>query len=304
MTEDQGRNNRQLVMLEQMLVTRRTDHELSPNVVAHLKRSAILWNELFRSFTPMPVKITLSCVRNLESVDALPPDDGEFLFIMMELKDLDTKMLSYVDRKSIATLLDLLLGNSEISNTQNSDKPITNVEKKIVNFIAQELINILTYDGGDLSHLDINIKSLITKLPILITEGELGRCFEIDFSIRLDEDEVLIHLLIPEQVFNTENLLVDQQLIDERESQKHIWSQRLKAEISRATVKLDAVLDERSIAFAELLRLRVGEILPLNATTQDRIRVVSNGKPVMHGSLGKANGVYTLRVEGIDGDSN
>lgn len=290
-------------MLEQMLIKRRTDHELSPNIIAHLQKSAIFLNELFRSYTQLPLKIIFKNARNIASVDALPPDDGETLFMLMEIKGLETKMISYIDRNSIAFLLDLLLGSSEITAAPDAKK-ITNIEKNIAKFATQELIHILTDDKGDLNHLRISIKSLITKLPILITEGEIGQCFEIAYTIRIDDKEANVNLLIPEQAFDAQSVRPSRQLINEHERQKHLWNQRLKAEISRAAIKLDAVLDEKSIAFAELLRLQVGQVLPLNTTTQDRISVISNGKPVMQCSLGKASGYYTLRVESVHSDSD
>lgn len=303
MSADQEQPKNQLVMLEQMLIKRRTDHELSPNIIAHLQKSAIFLNELFRSYTQLPLKIIFKNARNIASVDALPPDDGETLFMLMEIKGLETKMISYIDRNSIAFLLDLLLGSSEITAAPDAKK-ITNIEKNIAKFATQELIHILTDDKGDLNHLRISIKSLITKLPILITEGEIGQCFEIAYTIRIDDKEANVNLLIPEQAFDAQSVRPSRQLINEHERQKHLWNQRLKAEISRAAIKLDAVLDEKSIAFAELLRLQVGQVLPLNTTTQDRISVISNGKPVMQCSLGKASGYYTLRVESVHSDSD
>ena len=303
MSEDQERAKNQLVMLEQMLIKRRTDHELSPNVVAHLEKSAIFLNELFRSYTQLPLKIILKNIRNIASVEALPPDDGETLFLSMEIRGLETKMLSYIDRNSIAFLLDLLLGNSDITDA-SSTKKITSIEKNLTEFTVQELIKIITSERGDLNHLRINIKSLITELPILITEGELGQCFEITYTIRVAEKEANVSLLMPELAFDAQSVRPNKQFINEHEHQRLLWNQRLKAELCRAAIRLDAVLDEKSLAFAELLRLQVGQVLPLNATTQDRISVVSNGKPLMQCSLGKANGFYTLRIESIHDDGN
>jgi flagellar motor switch protein FliM len=303
MSEDQERSKNQLVMLEQMLVKQRTDHQLSPNIIAHLQKSAIFLNELFRGYTQLPLRIILKDVRNIASVEALPPDDGGTLFMLMDIKGLETKMISYVNRDTIAFLLDLLLGNNGITEPPASKK-ITTIEKKLAKFTVQELIKIITDEKSDLNYLKISVNDLITKLPILIAEGELGQCFEITYAIRIDEKEAYLNLLMPEQAFDVQRVRPNRQLINEHERQKLLWNQRLKAEISRAAIRLDAVLDEKSIAFAELLRLQVGQVLPLNATTQDRISVVSNGKSVMQCSLGKANGYYTLRVECVHDDSN
>jgi flagellar motor switch protein FliM len=74
------------------------------------------------------------------------------------------------------------------------------------------------------------------------------------------------------------------------------WSQKIQGEVSRANVDLVAVLDEQELSLADVAGFSVGRVLALNATPNGSVRVECNGEPLINCEIGKANGVYALRV--------
>jgi flagellar motor switch protein FliM len=61
-------------------------------------------------------------------------------------------------------------------------------------------------------------------------------------------------------------------------------------------VELVAVLDEQETSLAEVARFAVGHMLHLRATPDGLVSVECNGERLINCHIGKANGVYTLRV--------
>jgi flagellar motor switch protein FliM len=74
------------------------------------------------------------------------------------------------------------------------------------------------------------------------------------------------------------------------------WSQKIQSEVTRANVELVAVLDEQEISLADVACFGVGHMLQLSANPDSLVSVECNGERLINCHLGKANGVYTLRV--------
>ncbi|MBX2806934.1 MAG: FliM/FliN family flagellar motor switch protein [Hyphomicrobiales bacterium] len=296
MSKDQDEAKNQLALLEELLITRRPAKKLDETIVAHLGKCAILWNEIFRNYTQLPIKIALDKVENVSSVDALPPDNGDNLFIIMGFKNVEAKMIAYIDRRNIGVLNDLFFGNETIGEAVDG-RPITNLQKNIAQFTTQELLRIISDKNGELSHLTTQTQMITTKLPLLIAEGELGQCFHISYAVNVSGEVVNLNFLIPEYLCDSQCLLPPQQILEQQEVLKRVWEQRLKAKLASVMIRLDAVLDEKTIGFSELLRLQVGQVLALNSTSVDNVKLEINSYPLMQCQLGKVNGNYTLRID-------
>jgi flagellar motor switch protein FliM len=75
------------------------------------------------------------------------------------------------------------------------------------------------------------------------------------------------------------------------------WSQQIQNEVTRAHVRLTAILDERMGDLGEVAAFRIGQIVALNATAHGRVQLECNGERLMRCHLGKSQGKYTLRVD-------
>lgn len=74
------------------------------------------------------------------------------------------------------------------------------------------------------------------------------------------------------------------------------WTERLKAEISRASVKLDAYLNADLMTLGAVADLEIGQILPLPKLAPAQCELRCNDKLLFRGELGQADGRYSLRV--------
>jgi flagellar motor switch protein FliM len=71
----------------------------------------------------------------------------------------------------------------------------------------------------------------------------------------------------------------------------------MQNEITRTSVSLSAILDEHLAPLGEIAALKLGQIMPLDATPQSRVRIECDGEPLFWCMLGKSSGRYTLRVD-------
>ena len=76
-------------------------------------------------------------------------------------------------------------------------------------------------------------------------------------------------------------------------------SRRMKDKIQTTDVTLSAVLEERKMTLLDLASLKVGQVLPLDARTDGRIRLVCNGEALLLCEIGQSEGTFALRVDEV-----
>jgi flagellar motor switch protein FliM len=73
------------------------------------------------------------------------------------------------------------------------------------------------------------------------------------------------------------------------------WSKRMAAEIKRAEVEVQAVIEEAR-TLAEVAGLQVGQILPLQAKPSTHVKLACNGQALFWCELGQGDGNYIVRI--------
>jgi flagellar motor switch protein FliM len=81
------------------------------------------------------------------------------------------------------------------------------------------------------------------------------------------------------------------------------WSEQIQQELSRTTVSITTILEERTLTLDEIVHLKVGQVLELTATATSRVRMESDNVPLFWCDLGRQGTALALRVQGpIDRD--
>jgi flagellar motor switch protein FliM len=73
----------------------------------------------------------------------------------------------------------------------------------------------------------------------------------------------------------------------------------MQQEIQNTDVEISAVLEERRMTLVELASLKVGQLLPLDARVDGRIRLISNNEPLFLCEIGQSEGRFALRVDQV-----
>jgi flagellar motor switch protein FliM len=73
------------------------------------------------------------------------------------------------------------------------------------------------------------------------------------------------------------------------------WIGTLRKQLQGAEVEVVARLGTAKISLGQILKLKVGDVIPLNIA--ERISAVVDNVPLMECSYGQQNGQYALKVE-------
>ncbi|MBV8473247.1 MAG: FliM/FliN family flagellar motor switch protein, partial [Hyphomicrobiales bacterium] len=75
------------------------------------------------------------------------------------------------------------------------------------------------------------------------------------------------------------------------------WIRELKAGVTKAPLKVTAVLEEAEMTLGDVAEFEVGRVLPLQGVGMGRVRLECVGHKIFWCKLGEGDGRYSLKVE-------
>ena len=106
-----------------------------------------------------------------------------------------------------------------------------------------------------------------------------------------------IELLLPYATLEPIRKMLLQQFMGEKFGRDNIWEGHLATELWTTQMEVRAVLDEQQLGLRQVLDLKVGDTLMLNATPDSLIELRAGVIPLTRGRMGRRNAHIAVRVE-------
>jgi flagellar motor switch protein FliM len=114
------------------------------------------------------------------------------------------------------------------------------------------------------------------------------------FKIELEGGGGELHVTLPYSMIEPIRHLLDARLQSERSESDDRWLKALRDEIRLAPVEVSCKLVELDLSVAELLRLKAGDVLPMDMP--ERVTLYAEGIPAFHGRFGAFQGRHAVQV--------
>ena len=115
------------------------------------------------------------------------------------------------------------------------------------------------------------------------------------FDIELGGNGGSFHVCMPYSMLEPVKDLLYSTMQGEHLAMDHRWLQLLSKQVQSAQIELIATLGQAEIHMEQVLKMRVGDIIPLDV--DENIVATVDGVPVMECKYGSFNNQYALRVE-------
>lgn len=211
----------------------------------------------------------------------------------------DAHLLVCLDRDLVYAYVDLVFGGDGSQPFFDESRPLSRIELRIAQTFVGRLAKSLAVAfepfaptafgiDGEMGRADPDRlggpKAAVAVAPYRLQFGQCGGEFR---------------LVIPDAVLTALKPAFARPPLGRAGTADPRWARQIHGEINRTRLDMRAVLEERPRPLAEIAALRVGQVLPLEATSRSPIRVDCNGEPLLWCEMGQSNGVYTLRVHGF-----
>ena len=261
-----------------------------------LERTGPACAEEARAMAAAPLRLVLQGIDNGNGADVLAPGRGDRALAVLAAPDWRAQLFASADRGAVFAMVEAMLGGDGSQAAHAAERPLSKVEADVAGLFFAAIARALAASFA----------------PIAASSFEVAATAEaIDFD-RIERDIRRGRCHLPSRDPGARRRGADrhpacgpgrlaQDLVagarQGRGTPDPGWAQHIRKEVTRTHVTLTAILDERPGLLAEVLNLKVGQIVELQATAQSRVRVECNGERLMWCDFGKSNGAYTLRVD-------
>ena len=253
-------------------------------------RLAMQCSENTRQLSTAPAYFSVNSVKTERLGKILETAEGKAVVAVLHAQAWDARVLVGLDNKLIFALVEALY----VEN-----RALTNIEMRVAQKTIDLISRSLQSAFSVIVESNFKFERIETRMDFAAIAPRNNFAVLAKFNLRILARSGELFIVIPQAALNpirqslTADHTIDVAAADPR------WSRRIKTEVSKAEVTVQAIIQEEGFTLGDIADLKVGHILQLKSTPKSRVRLECNDEPLFWCQLGQAEGNYTLRVDAV-----
>ena len=212
----------------------------------------------------------------------------------------DAVVMLRFDRAFVTAALEALFGGvgDEEPEAAPATGPLSSIELSIADVIGAQMAEALTVGFSQLLPATFAYERIQAKPDL----GGLGKpkagVLVARFGVTVVGRAVDLDVLIPQVASEMIGAHLGRTSDPAAAEADPRWSEQLEAEVSQATVKLQASIDLDPMSLGALTRLQIGQILALPEGAMTNVRLLCEQGDLFRCDLGQSTGLFTVKVDG------
>jgi flagellar motor switch protein FliM len=273
-------------------------YERLPMLEIVFDRLVRLMTTSLRNFTSDNVEVSLDNISSIRFGDYLNSIPLPAILAVFRAEELDNYGLLTVDSNLIYSIVDVLLGGRRgTAALRIEGRPYTTIERVLV----QRMVEVVLADAQaafePLTPVHFNLDRLETNPRFAAIARPANAAILVKLRIDMEDRGGRIELLLPYATLEPIRKMLLQQFMGEKFGRDNIWEGHLATELWTTQMEVRAVLDEQQLGLRQVLDLKVGDTLMLNATPDSLIELRAGVIPLTRGRMGRRNAHIAVRVE-------
>lgn len=273
-------------------------YERLPMLEIVFDRLVRLMTTSLRNFTSDNVEVSLDNISSIRFGDYLNSIPLPAILAVFRAEELDNYGLLTVDSNLIYSIVDVLLGGRRgTAALRIEGRPYTTIERVLV----QRMVEVILHDAKmafePLTPVNFNLDRLETNPRFAAIARPANAAILVKLRIDMEDRGGRVELLLPYATLEPIRKMLLQQFMGEKFGRDNIWESHLATELWTTQMEVRAVLDEQQMPLSEVLNLKVGETIVLNATADSPIQLRCGTIPLTNGKMGRKGHSIAVRVE-------
>ena len=273
-------------------------YERLPMLEIVFDRLVRLMTTSLRNFTSDNVEVSLDNISSIRFGDYLNSIPLPAILAVFRAEELDNYGLLTVDSNLIYSIVDVLLGGRRGTAAMRIEgRPYTTIERALV----QRMIEVVLHDAKaafePLTEVTFNLDRLETNPRFAAIARPPNAAILVKLRIDMEDRGGRIELLLPYATLEPIRKMLLQQFMGEKFGRDNIWESHLASELWTTQMEVRAVLDEQQLPLRQVLELKKGDTILLNATPDSSVELRAGSVSLTHGRMGRRNHSIAIRVE-------
>jgi flagellar motor switch protein FliM len=272
-------------------------YERLPMLEIVFDRLVRLLTTSLRNFTSDNVEVSLDRITSVRFGDYLNSIPLPAILAVFKAEEWDNFGLATVNSSLIYSIIDVLLGGRRGQNTVRVEgRPYTTIETNLV----KRMIELVLVDAEQafkpLSPVKFSIDRLETNPRFAAISRPANAAILVRLRIDMEDRGGNVELLLPYATIEPIRATLLQMFMGEKFGRDPIWEDHLATEIGQAQIAVDAVLYEARLPLRKMMKLSVGDTLPLEIKPDALVTVRCGDVILTEGRMGKVGDRVAVRV--------
>ncbi len=273
-------------------------YERLPMLEIVFDRLVRLMTTSLRNFTSDNVEVSLDNISSIRFGDYLNSIPLPAILAVFRAKQLDNYGLLTVDSNLIYSIVDVLLGGRRGTSAMRIEgRPYTTIERTLV----QRMIEVVLADAkqafAPLTDVDFVLDRVETNPRFAAIARPANAAILVKLRIDMEDRGGRIELLLPYATLEPIRKMLLQQFMGEKFGRDNIWESHLATELWSTKVEVEAVIDQLQKPLGDVMKLKVGDTLMLDAGPDGEVELRCGQVPLTAGRMGRLGHHVAVRLD-------
>lgn len=273
-------------------------YERLPMLEVVFDRLVRMMSTSMRNFTSDNVEVSLDNILSLRFGDYLNSIPLPAMLGVFKAEEWDNYGLLTVDSSLIYSIVDVLLGGRRGTAAMRIEgRPYTTIERNLVERMVHVVLADLSAAFDPLSPVTFRFDRLETNPRFATISRPSNAAIVAKLRIDMEDRGGRLELLLPYATLEPVRELLLQMFMGEKFGRDSIWETHLAEELWMTELEMEAVLDEQVMPLRDILKLRVGSKIMLNATPESTVELRCGDVSMFGGKMGRRGNHIAIRVD-------
>jgi flagellar motor switch protein FliM len=272
-------------------------YERLPMLEVVFDRLVRMMSTSLRNFTSDNVEVSIDSITSIRFGDYLNSIPLPAMLSVFKAEEWDNYGLIVVDSALIYSIVDVLLGGRRGTAAMRIEgRPYTTIERNLVERLVSVVLGDLSAAFDPLSPVTFRFERLETN-PRFATIGRPANATVLTrMRVDMEDRGGRLEVILPYATLEPVREILLQGFLGEKFGRDSIWEAHLAGELWNTNVPIEAVLDTVELPLRDVLQLKVGSRILLNADVNADVRLVCGDLPMFNGKMGRKGGHIAIRI--------
>ncbi|MCA1455890.1 flagellar motor switch protein FliM [Bradyrhizobium sp. BRP22] len=272
-------------------------YERLPMLEIVFDRLVRLMTTSLRNFTSDNVEVSLDRITSVRFGDYMNSIPLPAVLSVFKAEEWENFGLAMVDSSLIYSMIDVLLGGRRGQTSLRIEgRPYTTIETNLVKRLIEVVLADAEQAFRPLSPVKFTIDRLETNPRFAAISRPANAAILVRLRIDMEDRGGNIELLLPYATIEPIRNVLLQMFMGEKFGRDPIWEGHFATEVAQAEIAVEAVLYEADIPLKHLMKLKVGDTLPLDIRADSLVSVRCGNVTLTEGRMGRVGDRVAIRV--------
>ena len=294
---DQRAEERHRSGIERVVDAGLVSYDRLPMLEIVFDRLVRLLTTTLRNFTSDNVEVSLDRITSVRFGDYMNSIPLPAVLSVFKAEEWENFGLATVDSSLIYSMIDVLLGGRRgQTQLRIEGRPYTTIETNLVKRLVEVVLSDAEQAFRPLSPVTFSIDRLETNPRFAAISRPANAAILVRLRIDMEDRGGNVELLLPYATIEPIRNVLLQMFMGEKFGRDPIWEGHFATEVAQAEIAVDAVLYEADIPLKELMKLKVGDTLPLDIRSDALVSVRCGNVTLTEGRMGRVGDRVAIRV--------